>query len=84
MVGAIGFPELADLAYLTELDAVPVRRNSSDHLENSFFDFVLADARSLVTRYRKSPLSNSYRIYSTCIEAFARESRNSQTRGKDA
>ena len=72
-VGAISLPKRAYLAYLTELDAVSVRRNSSNHFENSLFDFILTDARSLVSRYRKSLLSKRYKDYSSYIEAFVYE-----------
>jgi len=67
------------LAYLTELNSVSVRRDPSNHLENSLFDFILTDAGSLVTRYRKSLLSKRYKAYSSYIEAFVREANDSES-----
>jgi hypothetical protein len=72
------------LTDLAELDSVPVRRNSSNHLENTFFDLILTDARSLVTRYRRSLLSRRYKDYSNYIEAFVHEAHDLQSRGLNA
>jgi len=63
------------LAYLAEFHAVPVRRNSSNHLENPLLDLVLADARTLETRYRSSLLLECERTRSTVLRLLSKGSR---------
>jgi len=59
-VGALRLPEIADLADLTKLHAISMRRNSPNHLEDPFFDFVLANTWTLVTWYLNSLLRQEY------------------------
>jgi len=55
------------LAYFAEFHAVPVRGNPPNHLENSLFDLVFADAGTLETRYRSSLLLESERTRSMVL-----------------
>jgi hypothetical protein len=62
------------LAYLAKLYAIPVRRDFSNHLEDSFFNFFFAYSWSLVTGNRNSLLSNGDNGCFSYIEAFVCES----------
>jgi len=62
------------LAYLTKLYPIPVRRDSSNHLEDSFLNFFFAYSWSLVTGDRKSLLSDGDNGCFSYIEAFVCES----------
>ena len=61
------------MSYLSKLYTVSVRGDSSNHLENSFFDFIFANPWALVTGYRKSLLFDRNIGRSSYIEPFVRE-----------